>query len=352
MTKSKQTFTLLTLTLVIFTYFLNYQAHACEFEKSSVTAIERPKPLHKISPKYPKSAARAGKEGWVKFNFVIDETGNVTDITPSDRFGSRDFIKEGKKALKQWKYTPAIENGKPVLQCANDILISFQMGDEQKISPDFYNKYSETLRYLEKNNSEKALGSLKKFLPKRMNNMREYNYMHSLWIEYAKLIDDEELQLKHLNKVFLSSSHESEDYKYSVLKDKLLLQIKYKKFKRAKTTYKDLQSLKNAKPFLSTFEQLMINVDDIVNSDQEIFQKGLITNKAYWRHYLIRNEFSVFDANGDLDRLEIRCANKRNIYKIKGPQTWKIPKNWKQCSIDVYGAENSTFAVIEHPNSA
>ncbi len=76
-------------------------------------AIEA-RPLYLVQPKYPKSAARKGKEGYATLDFTIDSNGFVKDATILQSFGGDYFGEAAAKVLKEWRFAPKFENGKPV----------------------------------------------------------------------------------------------------------------------------------------------------------------------------------------------------------------------------------------------
>ncbi len=71
-------------------------------------------PLVRIAPRYPRKAALAKKEGWVKVEFIVTELGTVTDVNVVDAEPRRLFDRAAKKAIMKWKFKPSIVDGKPV----------------------------------------------------------------------------------------------------------------------------------------------------------------------------------------------------------------------------------------------
>lgn len=71
-------------------------------------------PLYRVPPKYPISAARRGKEGWVQIAFTVDEYGFVTEPKVLDSRGGVGFEKSSLKTLKKWRYAPKFVDGKAV----------------------------------------------------------------------------------------------------------------------------------------------------------------------------------------------------------------------------------------------
>jgi len=68
-------------------------------------------PLYQKLPKYPQSAARVGKEGFVILEFTVDEYGFVKEPVVVEAEGGRSFEEEALKAAKGYRYAPAFENG-------------------------------------------------------------------------------------------------------------------------------------------------------------------------------------------------------------------------------------------------
>ncbi|MBT4076202.1 MAG: energy transducer TonB [Gammaproteobacteria bacterium] len=70
--------------------------------------------LVKIAPRYPRKAAIAKKEGWVKVEFIVTELGTVKDVKVLDAKPRRLFERAAKKAILKWKFKPRIVDGKAV----------------------------------------------------------------------------------------------------------------------------------------------------------------------------------------------------------------------------------------------
>lgn len=81
---------------------------AAGLENSALTPIVR------IPPTYPMQARRLKTEGWVKLEFTVREDGTVADIKVRDARPSGTFDQAAMAAIGQWKFRPAMENGKPV----------------------------------------------------------------------------------------------------------------------------------------------------------------------------------------------------------------------------------------------
>ncbi|MBK6725725.1 MAG: TonB family protein [Xanthomonadales bacterium] len=70
--------------------------------------------VRQVRPVYPAAAARRRQEGWVEVSFTVAASGDVTDVNVSRAQPRGVFDRDAVRAVSQWKYEPAMENGKPV----------------------------------------------------------------------------------------------------------------------------------------------------------------------------------------------------------------------------------------------
>jgi periplasmic protein TonB len=77
-----------------------------------VSTLQESKLILKPSPVYPKIAALTHVSGTVLLEAIIDEEGNVTNLTVIS--GPSLLVDAAREAVLQWKYSPTILNGEPV----------------------------------------------------------------------------------------------------------------------------------------------------------------------------------------------------------------------------------------------
>jgi TonB family protein len=73
--------------------------------------ITRGKLIHKVEPVYPSRAKTQGVFGTVQLEVTIGEDGSVRDVTPIH--GNSILAEAASEAIRQWRYTPFLLNGKP-----------------------------------------------------------------------------------------------------------------------------------------------------------------------------------------------------------------------------------------------
>lgn len=70
--------------------------------------------VKRVNPNYPAQALRARTEGWVELSFTITANGDVEGVEVVNSEPRRIFDRDAIRALSQWKFSPRVENGKPV----------------------------------------------------------------------------------------------------------------------------------------------------------------------------------------------------------------------------------------------
>ena len=332
------------LSLIVFTS----QAFANEEDISKYLAtVEQPSPIERFAPRYPKSAAKQSREGWVKLSFVIEENGSVSNVLVNESSGSKDFDRAAKRAVEKWRYQPALENGKPIQQCANNVQIDFRMNKngQQKVSPKFYKIYQETRDALSAKDFTVVEKNIIKLDSFSYRHLSENNFFHLLAADFHQEKGNQREELFHLSR---TRFHQAED-KLNIYNRQFWLAIKLNLFKQAQFALNRIKKLEESKPFLDKYEQTMERVNAAIEGKEDIIVEANLKNKEFWHYNLVRKSFSITDIKGGLTKLDVRCANKRHIFTVEENNTWTIPDSWNSCDLFIYGEDNSQFYIIEHP---
>ncbi len=85
-------------------------------------------PLVRIQPQYPRDAAVAQIEGYVRIEFTIDKTGSVRSPRVIESRPPRVFDREAIRAILRWKFKPRVSDGVAVERQATQT-IEFNLDD-------------------------------------------------------------------------------------------------------------------------------------------------------------------------------------------------------------------------------
>lgn len=64
------------------------------------------KPIKRVEPIYPRTAARAGTSGFVEVEFTLDATGKVATVSVVNAKPAHTFESAAVQAVKQWIFAP------------------------------------------------------------------------------------------------------------------------------------------------------------------------------------------------------------------------------------------------------
>jgi TonB family protein len=305
----------------------------------------------RVNPQYPVKLARSNIEGWARASYIVETDGSVSNVIITDSSGYKSFERETIKAIKKWKFTPAQENGKAIQQCHNNIQMDFSMGyKDGGVSRQFLRKYKKAQKALETKDFEDTKTQLVALESHKQRRLAEDVYSKLLHANYAKAINDNSLQLSSLSSIGLKNKKTiSPEQEWSILQQKFILQVKLNHYKSALSTYNKLEKLELAKPYIPALLRIKQQVEDYITGENDIAILGDIKENFAWYHSLARNTFTLTNIQGSLNKLDVRCANKRHVYTVEENNTWNIPSSWKSCSLYIYGADNTKFTLVEHP---
>ncbi len=336
----------------IFTAFYLTSPHSYAEKTTQIATITNAEVIERTPPKYPITAVKKGREGWAVLSFVIDKEGNVSNVVADDFAGDKRFVSASIAAMKKWKYSPAMENGKPVEQCKNSVQMDFRLSghsDTNKVSRKFYRIYKSAQKAFAQNDLEKAKEYIETIDTLKNLRFSDVVYGELLKAEYAKRLGDKKAQFRYLVKASAGSSSVFPDnIVYNLSVERLTLAIELNLLDSALSSLKYIMKLKKAQPELAYYQGLEKKINAFISSDKDLVVEGELNDNYSWRYPLVRHQFSILPISGEIDKLDIRCANKRHLFTIGDEKTWSIPKKWQKCFVFVYGDKNAEFKLIEH----
>lgn len=312
-----------------------------------------PEPIERVAPKYPVSMARKGAEGWVKMNFVVGTDGSVNNIVVVDSSGLQAFENAAVKAMKNWQYSPAFIDGKPIEQCHNKVQMDFKLdGGKKGVRRNFKRKYESVRAALSSNDIALARELSDNMKDKGLLNSIEFTFYSLLRADLAQAQNDEISELKHVERI-LSTDRKGEylgNEAYSVLLNRMfVLQINQSQYLDALDTFQRVETQENNDENIAMLKPYVTQILNVLKSDQVIAIPGKVKQDGDWWHALSRRAFSLHDVNGTLNTVELRCHNKSELYTATTDSTWNIPASWGRCSVRVVGDTDSQFTLLEIP---
>lgn len=91
--------------------------------------LQRGHLITRVNPVYPEKAQRKGIEGSVKVHVVFSPEGTVTNVTLVS--GPQELAKAAMEAVRQWRYSPTLFDGKPV-ETEDTVTLQFRLAKSKR----------------------------------------------------------------------------------------------------------------------------------------------------------------------------------------------------------------------------
>ena len=91
--------------------------------------LQRGHLIKRVDPVYPEEAQRKGIEGAVKVHVVFSPEGAVTNVTVVS--GPKELAKSAMDAVRQWRYSPTLFDGKPV-ETEDTVTLEFRLAKSKR----------------------------------------------------------------------------------------------------------------------------------------------------------------------------------------------------------------------------
>jgi TonB family protein len=341
-----------------------HSARADDTAQTSLESGTRARPLRKVNPNYPEEEAQRGIEGWVHLSFVIHPDGTVGEMLVENSSGRRAFEKEAIKAAGKWTYEPATMNGEPIEQCHTQVLFMFEMDRYSKkrigAKQRFRKHYAKTIQLLEEGNLDETRGMIDEIKEKYTTNLYERS---RLWILRSMLQEkegDDLGQLESLQRAVSGGGQYVEPKVYLTVLLKIFnLQIQFQHYADALKTLKTVEELNLDDAMAAKLGQIKSEIEELETSDRAVAINGKIgeaqeehDGAGMWWHTLLRRTAGIETVSGSLERVELRCDWRRVKAKPEKGRAWRIPPEWGECSIYVFGEPGSTFRLLEYASTA
>lgn len=310
--------------------------------------------IERVPPKYPVESARKGQEGWAKVSFVIDKEGNVLDLIIQDSSGLPSFEKAALRAISQWKYSPAMQDGKPIEQCQSQVQMDFVLDGKGGVTRSFKQDYTSILDAISANKLDEAEAKLAELGQAQLWNLTESTYYWVANAVYAKEIKDTKTELRSIRRALsgkigkkATKGRLQDDNIAYLLERKFVLSLTESQYANAMEAFAQLKTVEGSEQSVIRLQPYADQLSQLLKGEDPLVLTTVIEPEHRFFHKLSRDSFSLVIDHGDLDEVEIRCANKRSRFTVAENSEWHIPSTWGQCTIFVSGSPETAFSVVE-----
>ncbi|WP_218311202.1 energy transducer TonB [Alteromonas antoniana] len=318
-----------------------------------ISGFQTATPVERANPRYPAEAARTGSEGWVTMSYVINEEGAVEDVIVDDYSGHKAFRHEAVRALKRWKFDPAMKNGAPTEQCHQAIRIDFLLEDNTGAKRSFIRAYREIEGLLSEEKFALADEKMAKLEAKRNFNRYESTYFYTLDGKLARRLNDVQRELNSYSKA-LNSANQSEfedAFKADLIRQIFALEVNFGYYALALESFDKLLELDGAEAYRAELAPVVEEINALIESKSPMSIALAVKDSGSQFYTLTRNQFGFSYIDGDLDSVEVRCESHREKFTVAENFIWSIPQSWGQCRVLIQGEPGTTFELVEVNNA-
>ena len=317
-----------------------------------------PEPIKRTNPDYPKEALISAKEGWVILSYTIATDGTVIEPMIEDSSGNEKMERASLRAVKNWEYSPAMENGIPVEQSMTKLRLVFHLGKDSIKGARglFISKYRKISKLIEERKLDEAEPLLTELQYGEKQNLYEDAWFW--WLRYVYLdaqgsVDNEEKENCLTKAIGYEVDYLPPDIFVAATQALYKLYVETTDLGYAIETYERLLNSKTAKrsryykDALAAMEAHVQKLRELIAVNNILNYKARIGDHDYWTHPLIRRSFSIDGINGIVKLVDIRCTNHTERYPLSETNTWELPDEWGECTLYVKGDQGTTFNFYE-----
>jgi len=329
-------------------------------EKSTAVVVSKGTdavPVEREPPDYPVKALKDRIEGWVVVSMVVNPEGGTEDITILETSIDRYFEKAAIKAVEKWTYEPATRNGVPVTQAKNTARLTFKILDSWGVSKFFHKRYKKAQKAVQDGDLETAKQIIDQLDKREQKRLAEVSFLDLLKAQYWQKSGDLVAALKHhkralvfADEVFQPGTH------IQLLRAAILLSIQQQEYASVLARHEKLLEVAGKTEPDDPINKYVMQVRQFLQSDSPYPSNGTITQPCpscetlvpFWRHVLVRNQFSIQEVDGEVSELKLFCGLQYISLAYVAETVWTVNKEWGDCDLHVLGTDGTTFTLIEH----
>ena len=306
--------------------------------------------LEHVVPHYPQNRLMQGEESWVELKFMVDTEGKPYEIIVVDSIGHDSFRSAAVRAVKRWKYQPAIYNGTPI-EAGSRYKIVFHIEGQPKGASDWFVSQQSALRKSIAEDDRKKADEYMETLENAPNrSLYEDAFFNFAKYEYMSKWGTEDQQLEALDRAI---AHEatgkylpSDVFVYALGKQLPLL-LKKRDYQRAFITNSILAHQDINEETKTNLESIKAALDELRANEKAYDLPATIGDSASWNIGLFKDEFWFEDVQGHIVELKLRCDRDMRIIRYDPEIRYKVEGHVGACFLEVLGDKGTTFRMFQ-----
>ena len=310
-----------------------------------VEVYKSPKAINLPPPTYPIGQRSNGEEGWVILNMMVDPEGKPYEATVVESTGNPVLDKAALAGVKDWRFEPAVMDGKPI-DAAFNYKVTFLLNGETGARDPFVRAYKQLLKAIDEGNREQAESRLALLKP---HNLYEDAYAGLAHYRYYFKWGNPEQQLSAIRRALAgeqSARYLPKDVFTAAQLAALALEIQTQDYARAVWTWAAVRDKLDAER-RAQLQKSIDQIEALRTSDEAFAVPGEIATGTSWYHALLKNRFQLEVASGAIAEVKLRCSRQYVSFRFDPKLQYTISGRDRGCWMEVVGDPGTKFRLIQ-----
>lgn len=315
-------------------------------------------PVHPLGP----------QTGAVTVRFTIGADGTTSELKVAKSSGPVEFRAAALDALKQWRFIPAQQNGRPVAQPDNEVTIDFgedMVQDHESLKGTSVAASNRPLTVQPALDKAAALqgtgdhaGALALLDEAAGKSSLTPSDQAALALARAVSLNGMGQKTAALAVLREASAEDAGRLPPASREGALRLRLELEGLlghaADAKATYALLTEITGALPTSDPAADIIAQLDRALAQPAPIAVAGELyaptgTSEGTWSHALTRRKIGFEAVTPGVKTFVLQCAGKTHSGAVNTEETWSMPPAWGACRVEVKGAAGATFSLVEYP---
>lgn len=288
-------------------------------------------------------------EGLVELQYTIKADGSVAnDVDILRLVGPQSFADTAKRTVRDWRYEPAMANGKPI-SITHKLRIYYGSGNEQGARSSIITGYNESAAMIKSGKLEEADGKLAEMY--RLPSINFYERGMLIYLRTLIAMQRKDcVEAKRLSDVALAFGYRLLRSTYeSLYRMHIASALCVGDVVGAAKVLGDFKKeigIGDADPLVAQVESMKRTVDELPSYAMNVKIPDAQEEDGFG-FYLYRRDFTFTKVEGALFNFTASCRERQVDSPITDKAEWHIPRGWSDCFVWVRGRPGTTFQIVQ-----
>lgn len=317
----------------------------------TIQGSEEPVRLEPVPAKYPAEELRAGREGWVVFNFMVDAEGQVYDPTVVAMSGSMRFVRSARVALLKTKYEPARVDGVPV-DASSYARYTFALDRKPGASAEFGKDFRRFTKAFETDDRSTMEEVLERLRTRYLNHYESahLNYIGALYARRYGTVEEEMLflgqALGYQNYAPDGREYLPADYALAASKRLFVLLVQTGRYVEALNLYALMMKV-HGEAAVEGFHQAYEQMIRLRDNDTAYPVNLILSDEGLAAIGLHKQGFFIAQGGDAVEEIKLRCTRKYAVFPHAQENQYQVPASWGQCHLQIRGQPDTRVRLIQ-----